>query len=265
MEPAQPEQGPSLAWQQPSGAHDSAEAGATKCTDGQPAPSPAPTGREPAELALHATAPDAEAGGKRARSDSQKGQAGSAGTPSSSLLPAKKQRADSSGGTPAADARTGSSSGDDEVAAGGASTSVTEAVSEEDVGALQPPELSARSREEAETGVEDPAGGLVEPPAQPEQDLGREEEGYEDFDEGPAAVGGTVQRSVAAVVECLACDLCHCLLDDPVSSPECMHMCAHMPSVDMHASPPCPAMDGPERALWASLMVFYRLPHMHRT
>ena len=43
-------------------------------------------------------------------------------------------------------------------------------------------------------------------------------------EEEQVELGGVVRRSVAAIAECFACDLCRCLLDDPVTAPECMHM-----------------------------------------
>ena len=228
MEPAQLEQGQNPGWQPPSSTHSIAEFGAAGNVGSLPAPLTGPIGREPAVSALRATASGAAGVRKRAQSDSQQeGQSGAAaGASSSGQRPAKKQRADSSGGTPAADAETSEiSSGNEGVAAGPASTGVPEALSEDD-DALQPSGLPARSQETAAGRAETPGVGLEEPPPRPQQHHGQEEQDYAEEPEGPTELGGTVQRSVAAVVECLACDLCHCLLDDPVSSPECMHMCA---------------------------------------
>ncbi len=35
--------------------------------------------------------------------------------------------------------------------------------------------------------------------------------------------GDVVHRSLQGIAECLACDLCHGILRDPITAPECMH------------------------------------------
>jgi hypothetical protein len=73
------------------------------------------------------------------------------------------------------------------------------------------------------------AGGEAQQATEGEEVSGRhvkaeEEENAEDF-----VGGGVVQRSVEEVAECLACDLCHSILRDPITAPECMHRCPPTP------------------------------------
>ena len=39
----------------------------------------------------------------------------------------------------------------------------------------------------------------------------------------PADEGEVVQRSLQGIAECLACDMCQGILQDPITAPECMH------------------------------------------
>lgn len=48
-----------------------------------------------------------------------------------------------------------------------------------------------------------------------------------DGEAGPSGMlmgeGDVVHRSLQGIAECLACDLCHGILRDPITAPECMH------------------------------------------
>ena len=39
----------------------------------------------------------------------------------------------------------------------------------------------------------------------------------------PPSDGDVVHRSLQGLAECLACDMCHGILQDPITAPECMH------------------------------------------